>query len=86
MGRPLRKRFWVELALGVASCLLLLLTLATREWIELLFGVDPDNGSGALEWAMVASLALAPLLFGALARRERRTARLRPDTATVTRT
>jgi hypothetical protein len=85
MGRPVRKRFWIELALGVTSCLLLLLTLATREWIELVFGVDPDNGSGALEWAIVASLTLATLLFGALARRERRTARLRPDSAAVTR-
>ena len=40
-----RLRFWIEVALGLTSGLLLLLTLVTREWIELLFGVDPDGGS-----------------------------------------
>jgi hypothetical protein len=59
MSRPVRKRLWVELALGLASCILFLLTLATPEWIELVFRVDPDNGSGALEWAIVACLAVA---------------------------
>lgn len=71
MSQRLRTRFWIEAGLGVLSGLLLLLTLITREWIELLFGVDPDGGSGALEWLIVACLVVLTLVFGALARHER---------------
>ncbi len=69
-------RFRVELGLGIASGLLFLVTLGTREWIKLLFGLDPDGGSGALERVIVACLALSTLVFGALAGRERRGAAL----------
>jgi hypothetical protein len=72
METRVRTRFWIEVGLGVASALVLVLTLITREWIELIFGVDPDGGSGALEWLIVAVLVLLTLVFGALARRERR--------------
>jgi hypothetical protein len=64
--------FWIELGLAVSSGCLLVLTLVTREWIELVFGVDPDGGSGALEWLIVACLAGLTLLFSVLARREHR--------------
>jgi hypothetical protein len=72
MNRRHRARYWIEIGLSVACSLLLLLTLLTREWIELLFGVDPDGGSGALEWLIVACLALLALVFSVLARREGR--------------
>ncbi|HYT84183.1 MAG TPA: hypothetical protein VEK86_12050 [Gemmatimonadales bacterium] len=81
MDRHVRLRFCVELGLGVASGLLLVVTLTTREWIELVFRVDPDNGSGALEWVIVTCLVLLTLFFTALARREHR--RPRPTGATA---
>jgi hypothetical protein len=68
---PTRKRFLVETALAVVSAALLLLTLLWKEWIEILFGVDPDGGSGALEWAIVAAMFAITVAFGALARRDR---------------
>lgn len=68
MGR----RFWIECACAIACGLLLALTLVTREWIELIAHADPDRGSGLLEWAVVAILALATSLLTYAAGSERR--------------
>lgn len=67
-------RYRIEFALAAVSAFLFLLTLITREWIEIVFGVEPDGGSGALERAVaLAFLAAAACLF-TLARRDRRRA------------
>ena len=63
-------RFWIETALAVLTGILVVVTVITREWIELLFGVDPDGGDGSLEWAIVAVLAVLTVAFAALARAE----------------
>ncbi|MGV4891926.1 hypothetical protein ACSR0Z_36290 [Streptomyces viridosporus] len=55
--------------------LLFLVTLIWPDWIEAVFGVDPDQRSGALEWAIVAVALCATLTFSLLARSEYREAR-----------
>lgn len=70
MSRAVRRRYWIELGLAIVTGALLVLTIITREWIEIVFGVDPDGGSGALEWAIVAGLAVLTLASTVAARRE----------------
>jgi Mg2+/Co2+ transporter CorB len=72
----MRKRFYIEAALAVATLVLTVVTLINQEWIEAVFGVDPDHGNGSLEWIMVAVLAVATVVFGLLAFSERRRASL----------
>lgn len=65
-----RRRFWVESALAAAAALLAAVTAVWADWIELVFGADPDGGSGALEWLIVALAAALAVGFAALARAE----------------
>ncbi len=67
-----RRRLWIELALGVGAGALGLLTLFWRGWIESVFGVDPDHGSGSLEWIVVLGLLALALICGLAARSELR--------------
>ena len=67
-----RRRFWIEAGLGTASFVLLVLTLIWHDWIETVFGADPDRGSGYAEWLIVAILALVTVTFAVLARVEYR--------------
>jgi hypothetical protein len=80
--RKLRIRFWFEAAAALCTCCLALLTVVWPEWIERLFGVDPDHGSGRLEWAFVAALAVAAVTASVATRVEwRRSAPLAIATA-----
>ena len=65
-----RARFWIETGLAIISLLLLAVTLVSREWIEIVFGVDPDHGRGSLEWLIVAIAALVATVFSVTARTE----------------
>ena len=67
---PMRRRFWPEAALAGASAILTLVTLLWKDWIEIAFGVDPDAGSGALEWSIVVGFFVLAVASGALARAE----------------
>jgi hypothetical protein len=64
----IRRRFWIEAGLGTASFVLLVLTLIWHDWIEIVFGADPDQHSGFAEWLIVAILALVTVAFAVLAR------------------
>ena len=70
--RATRRRYWFELGLAVLAGALAVLTLISREWIEVVFGVDPDQGSGALEWLIVLAAVAVALASGRAALLERR--------------
>jgi hypothetical protein len=69
-----RRRFWTELGLAVASALMLLLTGVWPDWIEVISGLDPDGGDGSLEWAIVVVLVVFAVTLPLMARREWRRA------------
>jgi hypothetical protein len=76
MRRGSRARAWLESVLAVVGLGLALLTLVWREWIEALFGVDPDRHSGALELLVAGAFLVASALLAGQARRDwRRDAR-----------
>ena len=73
IGR-LTGRFWVEAGLGLASTVFALLTLAWKDWVEIVFKVDPDHHSGSLEWIIVAVAVAVTVITFAAARIEWRKA------------
>jgi hypothetical protein len=66
MQRHLSAKFWVELALTVISALLMVLTLAWPDWIERVFDVDPDGGSGSSEWGITLAVIVGTMALAAL--------------------
>ena len=76
----LRARIEVVLAaiLGMAT----ILTAVWPDWIEGLFGFDPDGGNGTTEWWIVVVLAVATIAVAALARRDLRVVRRRTSIGT----
>lgn len=65
-----RVLFWAEAVTAVLSGFTFLLTVLRRDWIEHFFGIDPDAGSGTLEWLIAAGLFAAAAALGLLARRQ----------------
>jgi hypothetical protein len=75
-ARHIGTRFWVQLALAVGSAVLLIGTLAWPDWIEIVFRVDPDHGSGWLEWAIVFAAFALMVTFSVGTRRQWQASRL----------
>jgi len=75
MVRQLGVRFWLESITAGLSAGLGVLTLFWKDWIEAVFGVDPDNHSGSLEWLVVIGLFALAVLFSLTARAEWQRAR-----------
>ena len=51
---------------AAVTFVLAVLTIVMPNWIEHVFGVDPDGGNGLLEVAIVAACALATVILGSL--------------------
>jgi hypothetical protein len=66
------RRWRVELVLGSLAGLLAVVTAAWHDWIELVLGVDPDHGSGYVEWLIVAVAVILTAVCLLLAQRDRR--------------
>jgi hypothetical protein len=60
--------FWLEVVLSVTTAGLGLVTAVWPAWIENVFGVDPDHGSGALEWVVVGCCLCLTVAFSLAAR------------------
>ena len=69
----------VSALLGVAT----ILTAVWPEWIEGLFGFDPDGGNGSAEWLIVAVLAVATVAAVTLTRHDLRVIRRRASVGTL---
>ena len=69
-----RWRFWAEAVLCAVAAALFVVTEIWPDWIERVFGVDPDHNDGGLEWAVLIALILIASTAFALARRELRRA------------
>src|SRR5664279_2947223 len=65
-----RIRFWLKSTAAGLAAGLGILTVFWKDWIEAVFGVDPDHRSGALEWLIVMALFAVALLLGWTARLE----------------
>lgn len=64
-----RTRFWFEASAAFVSLVCCVVTALTPAWLEAVFGIDPDGGSGAIEWLIVvvaSGTTLATLLAACL--------------------
>ena len=75
MRKALRWHFWLETAMAIATSIVFVITLVQRDWIEIVFGVDPDQGKGSLEWLIVGALLVVSISHFTLASHEWRRAR-----------
>ena len=74
MKKTLRGRFWLETGLAIVTGVLFVVTLVWHDWAEIIFRVDPDQGSGLFEWLVVGALLVLTIALIVLARFEWRKA------------
>jgi hypothetical protein len=70
MSKTPRLRFWIEAGIATVTGILFVITLAAPNWIERVFGIDPDGGNGSLEWLIVGVLLIATVALSIAARNE----------------
>lgn len=74
-----RMLFAFQTVLACGAVAFAIITVVWRDWIEIVFSVDPDKHSGSLEWLIVAACLAIAMTCGAAARSQWR--RLRPSNA-----
>jgi hypothetical protein len=60
-------RFKIAGLAAIACTLGALVTFFVPDWIEVVFGADPDRGSGETEWEIVAAFGAVALIAWAFA-------------------
>jgi hypothetical protein len=70
VSRHIVLRARLETSLAILTAFLFVLSVFSRDWIEVIFGVDPDGHSGSVEWTLVGACAVVALTSGLLARRD----------------
>jgi hypothetical protein len=75
LKKGIRPIFWVETVLALLTTILFVVTFLWKDWIELVFHVDPDSGNGSFERFIVITLAVLTLALIGLAGYEWRRAR-----------
>ena len=76
MRNALRRRFWLETGMAIVTSMLFAITLVQRDWIEVVFGVDPDSRSGGIEWLIIGALLVMTITLLTLAKYEWRKAQV----------
>ena len=61
--------------MAIVTSMLSVITLVQRDWIEIVFGIDPDNRGGTLEWLIVGALLVVTIALFTLANYEWRRTR-----------
>jgi hypothetical protein len=62
MDLRVRMRPWIEVIFASLTAIVGVLTAIYPTWIEVVFAIDPDKGSGALEWAIVGVCFVATVV------------------------
>ncbi len=70
MRSTVRWRLLLELGLSVGFAFTALLTVIIPDWIEVFFGIEPDEGSGAAEVSVTVILLVLTFLCALAARLE----------------
>ena len=65
---------WAKALIATANAIVGGMTLLWRDWIEVVFHIDPDSHSGAAEWSLVIATLAASVLFAYSAAQDRRVA------------
>jgi hypothetical protein len=66
----LSNRFWFESIFSSVAGILAIITSFWHDWIEIVFGTDPDSGNGSAEWLVVSILLLVAVILAVGARYE----------------